>query len=61
MDDWWTKVEKDGVPVGRESSHPVVSVTWDEAEAFCQWLTEKEIAEGKLPKGMKYRLPTDAE
>jgi len=39
----------------------VAGVSWDEANAFCQWLTEKEIAEGKLPKGMKYRLPKDEE
>ena len=39
----------------------MVGVNWSEAVAFCQWLTEKESAEGKLPKGAKYRLPTDEE
>jgi len=33
--------------------HPVVNVSWDEANAFCAWLSEKE--------GFHYRLPTDAE
>jgi len=61
VDEAWTKANKDGVPIGRELNHPVVTVTWDEARGFCQWLTEKEIAEGRLPKGLKYRLPTDEE
>jgi serine/threonine protein kinase len=61
VDDSWTKQAKDGVPAGRELNHPVVGVSWEDAQAFCQWLTEKETAEGKLPKGLKYRLPTDEE
>ena len=42
-------------------THPVVSVSWDDAQAFCAWLTKKELAEGKLKAGQRYRLPTDAE
>ncbi|MBL9146140.1 MAG: SUMF1/EgtB/PvdO family nonheme iron enzyme [Verrucomicrobiaceae bacterium] len=61
LDGSWKTQQKDGVLVGREADHPVVSVRWDEVQAFCAWLTEKEIATGKLPKGAKYRLPTDAE
>jgi len=61
VDGGWKTVNRDGVPVGRDLDHPVVSVSWEDAHAFCQWLTEKEIAEGKLPKGMKYRLPSDEE
>jgi formylglycine-generating enzyme required for sulfatase activity len=60
-DDAWQKQERLGVPVGREPNMPVVGVTWDEAQAFCAWLTEKETAAGRLPKGMKYRLPSDEE
>jgi formylglycine-generating enzyme required for sulfatase activity len=33
--------------------HPVNYVTWNDANAFCKWLSEKE--------GKKYRLPTEAE
>ena len=60
-DDLWTKQAFAGVPVGVEPDLPVCAVSWDDANAFCKWLTEKEHAEGKLPNGMKYRLPTDEE
>ena len=33
--------------------HPVVLVTWNDAVAFCEWLSRKE--------GKTYRLPTEAE
>ena len=33
--------------------HPVVCVSWNDAAAFCQWLSKKE--------GKAYRLPTEAE
>ncbi len=59
---WKTQTSRDGsVPVSREPEYPVCAVSWDEAKAFCTWLTENEIAGGKLPKGMNYRLPTDEE
>jgi hypothetical protein len=61
VDDSWTKQVMAGVPVGREPEHPVCGVSWEDANAFCEWLTTKESADGKLPKGMKYRLPTDEE
>jgi formylglycine-generating enzyme required for sulfatase activity len=44
---------------GRDA--PVENVSWDEAMAFCQKLTEREKAEGRLPTGYTYTLPTEAQ
>lgn len=34
-------------------NHPIINVSWDEAVAYCQWLSGQT--------GKKYRLPTEAE
>jgi formylglycine-generating enzyme required for sulfatase activity len=46
---------------GSDPTHPAVTVTWDEAQAFCTWLTERERKAGKLGAGERYRLPSDHE
>ena len=48
-----------GFPQG--PTHPVCGVSWDDAKAFCDWLTKKEQADGRLGRLQSYRLPTDAE
>jgi len=42
-------------------NHPVDSVTWSDAMAFCSKLTETETATNQLPFGFKYSLPTEAQ
>ena len=37
----------------QSDEHPVVCVSWNDATAFCKWLSHKE--------GKTYRLPTEAE
>jgi formylglycine-generating enzyme required for sulfatase activity len=44
---WWNN------QYSTEDEQPVVNVTWNDAMAFCKWLSEKE--------GKEYDLPTEAE
>jgi formylglycine-generating enzyme required for sulfatase activity len=41
--------------------HPVLGVNWNQANAFCEWLTRQERSAGRLPGEAFYRLPTDLE
>jgi formylglycine-generating enzyme required for sulfatase activity len=45
----------DSIPKGI-LQHPVVNVSWDDAQDFCQWLLDKAKAHG-----LRVRLPTEAE
>jgi formylglycine-generating enzyme required for sulfatase activity len=53
VNEGWKFVSHWDVPVSQKDDHPVVNVNWDDAVAFCDWLSKKE--------GREYRLPTDHE
>jgi len=40
--------------------HPVVGISWDQANAFCWWRTELHKS-ARLPRAQEYRLPKEAE
>ena len=42
-------------------SLPVEQVSWDDAVAYCQKLTERERAAGRIAAQQAYRLPTESE
>jgi len=48
-------------PAKQSGEHPVVCVSYLDAEAFCAWLTKKERASGKISATASYRLPSDSE
>jgi formylglycine-generating enzyme required for sulfatase activity len=48
-------------PVTEESRHPVETVTWYDANNYCDLITDRESTAGLLPEGYVYRLPTEAE
>ena len=52
IDMWLKDHDVPGYPANLPNQ-PVIRVSWDEAEGFCAWLSEKT--------GKKFRLPTEAE
>ena len=59
--EWWQYVggtdwkHPDGPEssIAKRGNHPVVHINWDDARAYCAWLTDRT--------GVKHRLPTEAE
>ena len=62
-DGWHQREGRDWRNPGFEQTgeHPVVGVSWEDARAFCAWLTKRERDAGRLSERQEYRLPTDAE
>ena len=47
--------------VDKGEAYPVKNVSWVEAMAFCERLTKVERANGNLPEGYEYTLPTETQ
>lgn len=56
---WKTPWRTPGTNICQNDDHPVVCVSWDDANEFCKWLTKYDSGIAGKPK--KYRLPTEAE
>lgn len=50
---YWTQPQNHGGGTPGTDNYPVIGVNWDQAVAYCNWLSAKT--------GKKYRLPTEAE
>jgi formylglycine-generating enzyme required for sulfatase activity len=45
----------------RGPNYPAIFVNWYNVKSFCQKMTEQERAEGRLPAGWEYTMPTEAQ
>ncbi len=56
-----TKPEWRPVQFRQGADHPAMNVSWEDAQAFCLWLTKREQRTAQLGPQDRYRLPTDHE
>jgi formylglycine-generating enzyme required for sulfatase activity len=57
----WERVMGSNPSYFKGANRPVEEVSWDDAVEFCEKLTEMERRAGRLPSGMAYQLPTEAQ
>jgi formylglycine-generating enzyme required for sulfatase activity len=57
----WEKVMGSDPSRFKGTDRPVENVSWNDVVAFCKKLTEMEKKAGRVPKGMAYQLPTEAQ
>jgi serine/threonine protein kinase/formylglycine-generating enzyme required for sulfatase activity len=59
----WDRTGKTWKDPGFEQTgeHPVCGVSWEDATAFCEWLTKEERKSGRISTEQVYRLPSDLE
>jgi sulfatase modifying factor 1 len=57
----WEKVMGSNPSHFKGADRPVETVSWDDVTSFCEKLTEREREAGRLPAGMAYQLPTEAQ
>ena len=57
----WEAVMRKNLSIFKGVDRPAEEVSWYEAVEYCQKLTTMQRAEGILPEGWEWRLPTEAE
>ena len=56
---WRTPWRTPGTNICQNDDHPVVCVSWEDANEFCKWLSEYDTQ--NVARKKRYRLPTEAE
>ena len=57
----WEQLTRSNPSEFKGGDRPVETVSWTEVTSFCDKLTELERKAGRLPAGMAYQLPTEAQ
>ena len=57
----WERVMGNNPSNFKGADRPVEKVSWNDAVEFCKKLTEMEKKAGRVPQGMSYQLPTEAQ
>ena len=57
----WERVMGNNPSHFKGADRPVGKVSWNDAVEFCKKLTEMEKKAGRVPQGMSYQLPTEAQ